>query len=315
MSNGVAGPDWFLNAIAEEPVATVVDVAGCAINVLRWGRPEHPPLVLVHGGAAHALWWGFVAPLLATTHHVLAVDLSGHGDSDRRASYSVATWADEVLAVAAALCARPPVVVGHSMGGWVTMAAAARTDRPALAGVVLLDAPISGAGEDAGEQRSGVRFSPARMYPDKETALSRFTFVPGQPTLPHVREYIARHSVTEVPGGWSWKYDPVAFRDLPHDGYERYLCRIRCRVALLLAEDRAIVDDAMAGQMRDLLGRGATIARVPGTRHHLFLDQPHAFAAALRVVVSAWGHDLTRRGSIAATDPDPAAASDTSCTE
>ena len=55
---------------------------------------------MIHGGAAHAHWWDHIAPLLAEGREVIASDLSGHGDSDRRSDYSVEAWAEEALAVA-----------------------------------------------------------------------------------------------------------------------------------------------------------------------------------------------------------------------
>ena len=54
----------------------------------------------MHGGAAHAHWWSFLAPQLAKQYYVVAPDLSGHGDSGRRTSYPRELWAREVLAVA-----------------------------------------------------------------------------------------------------------------------------------------------------------------------------------------------------------------------
>ena len=94
-------PGWFSTAVATEPDDCMVRVKGCDIHYLRWGDVDRPGLVLVHGGAAHAHWWSFIAPLLAPQHHVVALDLSGHGDSGRRAVYAIETWADEVMACAA----------------------------------------------------------------------------------------------------------------------------------------------------------------------------------------------------------------------
>ena len=55
-----------------------------------------------------------------------ALDLSGHGDSDRREEYTLRAWTEEVAAVIDdAGFTSPPVVVGHSMGGFVTIATAA----------------------------------------------------------------------------------------------------------------------------------------------------------------------------------------------
>jgi len=111
-----APPSWFTAALAVPRREGAVEVAGTPIHYLRWGEGDHPGLVLVHGGAAHAHWWSFQAPLLADCWQTIAIDLSGHGDSGRREVYSLELWASEVLAIADhAGFPGPPVVVGHSM--------------------------------------------------------------------------------------------------------------------------------------------------------------------------------------------------------
>ncbi|WP_448618809.1 alpha/beta fold hydrolase [Geodermatophilus sp. URMC 65] len=94
----------------------------------------------MHGGAAHSGWWHHVAPLLGT-HRVVAFDLSGHGDSDRRADYGTGQWAREVLAVAAAEGLDRPVVLGHSMGGWVALTVGVEHGDE-VAGVAVIDSPL-----------------------------------------------------------------------------------------------------------------------------------------------------------------------------
>ena len=77
-------PSWFTGALASRPRASTVDVDGCPIHYLSWGDPELPALLLIHGGAAHAHWWSHIAPAFLPDFRVVAIDLSGHGDSDRR---------------------------------------------------------------------------------------------------------------------------------------------------------------------------------------------------------------------------------------
>ena len=77
-------PKWFSRALKHTPESSTVQVEGCPIRCLRWGDPDAPGIVLVHGGAAHAHWWSFLAPMLASAYNVVAFDMSGHGDSGRR---------------------------------------------------------------------------------------------------------------------------------------------------------------------------------------------------------------------------------------
>src|SRR5260370_42708150 len=63
--------------------------AGIELNCVDYGGEGRPPMLLGHGGAAHARWWDFVAPALTGRFHVLALDRRGHGDSPW-----TAPWAD-----------------------------------------------------------------------------------------------------------------------------------------------------------------------------------------------------------------------------
>jgi pimeloyl-ACP methyl ester carboxylesterase len=135
-------PEWFTKALATAPEGRRVDVDGTAISYLAWGDRSARGLVLVHGGGAHAHWWDHIAPLLALDRRVVALDLSGHGDSGRRDTYTLGAWAAEVLAVAAdAGLTEPPTVIGHSMGGLVTLRLAS-LQGARLAGAVVIDAPV-----------------------------------------------------------------------------------------------------------------------------------------------------------------------------
>src|SRR3984885_319575 len=116
-------PAWFDRAVAVEPESAFVEVEGARIHYLRWGDRARPGLLLVHGNAAHAYWWSFIAPFLARDYNVAAMDLSGMGDSEWRAAqgteggYSMELFAAEQMAVCqdAGMFAgaEPPVVIGH----------------------------------------------------------------------------------------------------------------------------------------------------------------------------------------------------------
>ena len=110
---------------------------------------NRPPLVFVHG-AWHAAWcWDeyFLPWFAAAGYEAFAVSLRGHGASPGRPElnrHRLRDYADDVRAVVARM-ERPPVLIGHSMGGAVVqriLGAAA----PRLAGAALLaSVPPAGA--------------------------------------------------------------------------------------------------------------------------------------------------------------------------
>lgn len=282
------GPKWFRDALAAAVEEHVVRVRGCAVAVRSWGQRDLPGLVLVHGGAAHGRWWDHVAPFLAVDHRVVALDLSGHGDSERRAEYDMTTWAAEVTAVARdAGFTGPPVIVGHSMGGWVTMTAA-RAEAASVAGVVVLDTPFRQQTPEDQAARARKAFGPLRVYPELAEAVTHFRTIPDQAdSLPYVIDHVARTSLRQVEGGWSWKFDPRMFART-NPGLD-LLSSIQCRAAVFRSE-HGLVSTDMASQIYELLGRAAPVVEIPLAGHHVMLDQPLALVTALRTLLADWEH-------------------------
>ncbi|MEV7912367.1 alpha/beta fold hydrolase [Streptomyces griseus] len=115
------------------------------IHVVHDGSREAPPLVLIHGSGASGSSWGPVVPALARRHHVVRVDLPGHGQSPPAASYDVPGQAAGLAAALDELALRSVTVAGHSSGGYIATALAEQ--RPDLVGALALIS--SGPGPDA----------------------------------------------------------------------------------------------------------------------------------------------------------------------
>ncbi len=288
-------PRWFQEAIETPFDERRVEVEGCPIHSLRWGEAGRPGLILVHGGAAHAHWWSFIAPQLTREYQVVALDLSGHGDSGRREEYPRELWSEEVMAVAEhAGLAGAPILVGHSMGGFVCIAAAARHSAR-LAGTILLDSPVRRPDPEEEEGARGKAFRNPKLYPDPEAALARYRLVPEQPCENRfIIDHIARHSLCQVEGGWTWKFDPEVFRRVTPRAAHELLAQVRCRVALLRAEFGLVTPD-IGEYMYELLNRNAPVVEIPQSYHHLMLDQPLALIAALRAILADWEHSSPTR--------------------
>lgn len=293
-AHGAGRPVWLERALGIEPSVDVVRVDGCDINLLVWGDADRPGLVLVHGGAAHAHWWSHVAPLIGD-YRVVALDLSGHGDSGHRDEYRVASWTEEVLAAAAHVeMDGAPVVVGHSMGGFVAAATAVRGGGD-VAGLIVLDSPMVSEDPEVEAARIGRAFGRPRTYSDLEEAVARFRTVPAQEHYdPWVFDHVARHSLRRTPEGWAWKFDPMLFRAVSRSAAAEQLPHVRCRVALLRAE-HGLVTPEIGRIMYEALGRVAPVVEIPGAGHHMMLDQPLLLLTALRALLADWEHSVPVR--------------------
>jgi pimeloyl-ACP methyl ester carboxylesterase len=271
-------PEWFRTALATPARTGRVDAGGTGIATRSWDGPGDRGVLLVHGGAAHARWWDHVAPLLAEDRPVVAMDLSGHGDSDRRDRYDVDRWAAEVLAVRAAHDL--PYVVGHSMGGLITLRAAATAPEP-LAGVVAIDTPV----RPLTTEEDSLRGRTHRSYPDGPGLASRFRPVPAQRAEPWALDHIARHSVHEVADGWQWKWDARIFDH--HSPTLDMLHELPGPGAFVFVE-HGLVDDGMRAEVLDRLGPRVAAVDLPRAGHHAMLDEPVALTALLRELLAGF---------------------------
>ena len=105
------------------------------------GRGQ-PPLLCVHGWSCDHEDFAPQLAHFSHAHRVVTVDLRGHGQSDHPVQeYSMTAFADDCAWLCDRLGLVRPVVLGHSMGGLVTMELAARYPELVRA-VVLLDAPV-----------------------------------------------------------------------------------------------------------------------------------------------------------------------------
>jgi len=281
------GPAWFHAALAAPYREGHVQVDGARLYYRGWGmeRPEQPVLLLIHGFGAHTGWWHFVAPSLTGRHRVVALDLSGAGDSDHRSSYPQGRAAADIIGAIEALRLGPVVGIGHSAGGMRLLMAAAR--RPDLfQRLITLDSYVVFSGDRHPERPPNLTGN--RLYPDLATILSRYRLLPEQSQQrPWALHYIARQSVKPVEGGWRWKFDPSlpSGAHLETDGSD-LLPRVSVPVHYVWAENSAVVPAEVARRTVALLPKGHGPIGMPGTHHHMMIDQPEALIATLRALIA-----------------------------
>jgi pimeloyl-ACP methyl ester carboxylesterase len=256
-----------------------LDARGCRLRYLVAGEGE--PLLLVHGLGGAAANWLALAPLLLPGRRVLVPELPGHGGSSALpAAPSLNAYADRLTL----LLDRPTAVVGHSLGGAITLRLAIR--RPELVSALVL---AGAAGISSGTRQA--------RYALTMTGLIK----PGRRIAPY-RRRVARSPLlkTLVFGRWGAS-DPPAFpteiaeaflsgparhtdtvsaaKALVRDDPRIDLDRVRCPVLLLWgARDHQLpIDDAFdyARRLR------APLRAIADCGHLLIGERPEACADAI----------------------------------
>lgn len=230
------------------------------------GRGERAATVYVHGlGAMSAVYHAHVAAHPALSgRRSLFVDLPGHGISDRPAGFGY-TLEDHADALAAALDAagvHGARVVGHSMGGAVSVVLAHR--RPDLvSGLVLTEANLDPAPSRAAASSSIAAYS---------------------------EEEFVRGGFAEVLGrfGSTWAAtmrlaDPLALHRSA-TGLVRGTAPTVRRMLMESPAERSFLQGTLSGELpgaAELMASGVRVIQAPGAGHNVMFDRPDVLAAAV----------------------------------
>ena len=100
---------------------------------------EGPPLVLIHGMGGDSSEWSLLTPELSKEVRCIAVDLRGHGKSEKPDQpYTQDMFADDVAALLDALGVDKAYICGLSMGGFVALKMALNHPKK-VRGLILID--------------------------------------------------------------------------------------------------------------------------------------------------------------------------------
>ena len=279
--------NWLDQAIQPQASSHAVTVNSAEVHFRQWpSQSDRQGLLLVHGHAANAHWWDWIAPGLMERFNVAAIDLTGNGDSGHRSVYSSATYAEEMLAVSQAAGQEAPVLVGHSFGG--TLARLATYLHPdAFSALLLIDSALPA--------QTGRREPPTmprvrtRHYKSLQQAMRRFRLRPPQPApAPEVIRHIAEHAVRKEPQGYRFKLDPAIFAKMtdepPFPDARSMLAGLKVPCGLIYGEHSRFFDPDSIAAVTPLFREGC-VRGVTGAHHHLFLDDPEQSLDVMREVL------------------------------
>lgn len=266
------------------------------LQYVDWGNHSKPPLLLIHGGRDHARNWDWVAQALRHDYHILAPDLRGHGDSQWAigGSYSMVDYTLDVAQLLDAVGLFPITIIGHSLGGAITLQYAG-TYPERVKKVVA----IEGLGPPPGmildrsahermlgwiaEMQALARRYP-RRYKSLDEALERM-----REANPHLTPDQARHltihgSYRDEDGTYLWKFDNYVRARSPYlfnvkDARELW-GQITCPVLLIRGTESWASDPEKDG--RATAFRDYKSVNIEGAGHWVHHDQLKVFLQVVR---------------------------------
>jgi pimeloyl-ACP methyl ester carboxylesterase len=201
-----------------------VDANGIGIVTYEWGKPESPPIFLMHGGFDFARTFDLLAPrLVAAGWRAVSWDQRGHGESDHAPLYSWDADLRDAVAVMDTVTLEPAPVVGHSKGGGVMLQLADALPHRVSHFVNLDGLPTRRPGPDvADHDRTRLLASELEGWLDYRRRAADANRRPG--TLDELarrrgrmnprlsREwlrYLVSVGARKDPDGWRWRIDPT----------------------------------------------------------------------------------------------------------
>ena len=252
-----------------------------------WGDASLPPLLAVHGWLDNAGSFARLAPLLAERHHVIALDLPGHGHSDHRSagsSYPLADYVRDVLAAADALQLARYTLLGHSLGaGIASLVAAAIPERIIRLFLIEGLGPLGDDGTHTLERFRGAMRPRSdkrlRVFSSIEQAIEARSMVSG--LAADLARPIVERGLRETEGGWSWRSDSALTRPstsrLAESQIHALLRGIDAPTSLLLAQPATSYLPSEPMQARAVCVANISVGHMDGG-HHLHLEHPRAVA-------------------------------------
>jgi proline iminopeptidase len=277
----------------------VVDVEGPGLVPDGAVMRERPTLVLVHGGPGsydHSYFKPYFGRFAAHAQ-VVYLDLRDHGRSGRQdpAEWSFERCADDVRAFCDALGIDRPLVLGHSMGGFVTLLYGAR--HPGHARALILQSTLARFDLDRLARDFGTVAGPEvatlarRSYGGEDVSATEWTrvFAAFGPVVPG-DEVLARRLRNPAVGEASMELLRCLqiVQELP---------RIDCPTLVCVGELDPVTSlgagEEIVGALRPGLGR---LEVVPGAGHFPWLDAPEAYASIVEdFIVEVSAPELEQR--------------------
>ncbi|MDE1991832.1 MAG: alpha/beta hydrolase [Rhizobiaceae bacterium] len=270
----------------------VVGGGGVKLSVYSWGNQNGPAILFIHGvEQSHLIWDHQYDSALAKDFHIVALDLRGHGESDKptdEAAYNTSElYADDIAAVLKSFNLRKPVAVAWSAGGFVLCDYLRKYGDGDLAGINFVAVStkrgvpgaekLKGVGSSTGNSAAGLRSPRAEDEIDSTIAFVKsMAYKPLQPD--ELARIVALNMMTPPNIRAILSVRPVDNGDV--------LAKIHVPVMLSYGLKDVVVNPDTAGHYVASAIPGAKLNYYEDAGHLLFIDQADRYNADLRDFVN-----------------------------
>ena len=267
-----------------EPGGRILDLPEGEMQVTEHGPRNGSPIVLVHCFSCAINWWDRVMPMLDRRHRVIAVDLLGHGGSEKPGGgYTIPHQADTIAEALERLHVEGAEIVGHSLGGSVAVGLAERHSKLASR-VVIIDTAAGHHSRGSLGFIAGLAFEPVigealwRIKPDFATKKGlEVAFAPGFDVPDEFVEDVNRMTYT------SYDESPSGSEDYSdEEPLDERMRATGLPLMVLMGEEEQIIDDPTAALAEYKRGvPGVETQLIAGAGHSPAVEKPRQTANLL----------------------------------
>lgn len=268
-----------------EPVSAFAEIRGLRLHYLSWGNAPRA-VVCLHGTSMHAHGWARLAADLQPDYRVIALNMRGHGLSDRPRGpgYTIANYRDDLAAFVDALGLRTFNLVGSSLGTQVAIAYTGT--HPGRVGKLLLSDPSCTIVQSSIDKYVHYHRTRPRVFDTLDAAIAYSHQLPQRSRMPEdMHRLTIQGDVVQRPDGkWEWAYDLDAiletFNNLVIDQWPD-IRATTCPTLILRGEESHVLSRENAARLEREFPH-ARLIEIKDCSHMIWGDRPEVLSKLAR---------------------------------
>jgi len=269
-----------------EPIMVKARGDGINIQLAIW-EGKGKQILCVHGITANSRFWDCLASALSPHHRVIAMDLRGRGLSDRPPKgYSIHRHCKDILALMKDQDLERPVLMGHSLGAFISLVFAARYPKK-IDRLILVDGGAKLSKAQWAKVFAGIKPSLDRLgqvFPSFKAYLSQMKQAPYLKPWNSYMETYFRYEVEKVQGGVRSRVHPEHIneeaKNLGNVDPKKFYKRVKVPTLILratrglLAKDDLLLPKNVVERMVHEIPNAKRV-NIQGANHYSILFQPN----------------------------------------